>query len=153
MKAYLIVLIIMLNIQVNSFSVMLVCFPVFLGRTSTKLRIIRLAQGHNTVPLVRFNLATLRSKVLTLTTELSCEGSRKDCLYSKTSVKWPFLKRPKMVFKTNYPLMKVTSVAECSKGSILQYFWPSLSYHLSLRASFCLFFSGCLRQVLLYEIS
>ena len=34
--------------------------------------------------------------------------------------------------------------------SILQYFWPSLSYHLSLRSLFCLFLSGCLRQVLLY---
>ena len=29
--------------------------------------------------------------------------------------------------------MQVKSIAECSKGSILQYFRPSLSYHLSLR--------------------
>ena len=29
--------------------------------------------------------------------------------------------------------------AECSKGSIPQYFRPSLSYHLSLRSLFCLF--------------
>ena len=36
-----------------------------------------------------------------------------------------------------------------SKGSILQYFRASLSYHLSLRSLFCLFLSGCLRQVLL----
>ena len=34
--------------------------------------------------------------------------------------------------------------------SILQYFRPSISYHLSLRTLFCLFLSGCLRQVLLY---
>ena len=34
--------------------------------------------------------------------------------------------------------------------SILQYFRPSLSYHLSLRPLFCLFLSGRLRQVLLY---
>ena len=34
--------------------------------------------------------------------------------------------------------------------SILQYFRPSLSYHLSLKPLFCLFFSGRLRQVLLY---
>ena len=33
-------------------------------------------------------------------------------------------------------------MAECSKGSILQYFRPSLSYHLSLRSLFCLFLSG-----------
>ena len=51
--------------------------------------------------------------------------------------------------KTNYGLMQVKSIAECSplvksiakcsKGSILQYFWPSLSYHLLLRSLFCLF--------------
>ena len=29
--------------------------------------------------------------------------------------------------------MQVKSIAECSNGSILQYFRPSLSYHLSLR--------------------
>ena len=33
--------------------------------------------------------------------------------------------------KTNYYLMQVKS--------ILQFFWPSLSYHLSLRSLFCLF--------------
>ena len=52
--------------------------------------------------------------------------------------------------KTNCCLMQVKSIAECSKGSILQYFWPSLSYHLLLRYLFCLFLSGCLRRVLLY---
>ena len=38
-----------------------------------------------------------------------------------------------LVFKTNYRLMQVKSIAECTKGSILQYFRPSLSYlyHLS----------------------
>ena len=59
-------------------------------------------------------------------------------------------RRPKLVLKTNYCLMQVKSIAECSKGSILQYFLPSLSYHLSLRSLFCLFLSGRLRQVLLY---
>ena len=39
----------------------------------------------------------------------------------------------KLVFKTNYCLMQVKSIAECSKGNILQYLRPSLSYHLSLR--------------------
>ena len=52
--------------------------------------------------------------------------------------------------KTNYRLMQVKSIAECSKGSILHYFRPSLSNHLLLRSLFCLFFSGCLSQVLLY---
>ena len=46
--------------------------------------------------------------------------------------------------------MQVKSIAECSKGSILQFFRPSLSYHLSLRSLFCLLLSGRLRQVLLY---
>ena len=61
-------------------------------------------------------------------------------------------RRPKLVFRTNYGLMQVKSIAECSKGSILQYFRPSLSYHLSLIPLFCLFLSGRLRQVLLYII-
>ena len=36
------------------------------------------------------------------------------------------------------------SIAECSKGSILQYFWPSLSCHLSLRSLFWLFWVAIL---------
>ena len=50
-------------------------------------------------------------------------------------------------------LMQVKSIAECSKGSILQYFRPSLSYHLSLRSLFCLFLSGRFTQVLLYSLN
>ena len=46
--------------------------------------------------------------------------------------------------------MQVKNIAECSKGSILQYFRPSLSYHLSLRSLFCLFLSCRFIQVLLY---
>ena len=38
----------------------------------------------------------------------------------------------KLVFNTNYRLMQVKSIAECSNGSIVQYFRPSLSYHLPL---------------------
>ena len=56
----------------------------------------------------------------------------------------------KFVFKTNYRLMQVKSIAECSMGSILQHFRPSLSYHFPLRHLFCLFLSGHLRQVLQY---
>ena len=48
--------------------------------------------------------------------------------------------------------MQVKSIAECSTGSILQYFRPSLSYHVSLRSLFCLFLSGRFTQVLLYNI-
>ena len=56
----------------------------------------------------------------------------------------------KLVFKTSHRLMQVKSIAECSKGSILQYFRPSLRYHLSSRSLFCLFWSGCFTKVLLY---
>ena len=59
-------------------------------------------------------------------------------------------RRQKLFFKTAYRLMQVKSIAECSKGSILQYFRPSLSYYLSLRSLFCLFLSGGFRQVLLH---
>ena len=45
----------------------------------------------------------------------------------------------KLFFKTDHRLMQVESIAECSNGSILQYFRPSLSYHLPLRPLFCLF--------------
>ena len=60
-------------------------------------------------------------------------------------------RRPKLVFKTDYRLIQAKSIAECSPWSILQHFRPSLSYHLSLRSLFCLFLSGCLRQVCLYK--
>ena len=56
----------------------------------------------------------------------------------------------KLVFSTDHSLMQVKSIAECSKGSILQYFRPSLSNHFPLRPLFCLSLSGRLRQVLLY---
>ena len=46
----------------------------------------------------------------------------------------------KLISKTDYHSMQVKSIAEC----ILQYYRPSLSYHLSLRPLFCLFLSGCL---------
>ena len=47
------------------------------------------------------------------------------CKTTKTCVKQPLSKRPKLIFKTYYCLMQVI------KRSILQYFRPSLSYHLS----------------------
>ena len=55
-----------------------------------------------------------------------------------------------LVFKTNYRLMQDKSIAECSKGSILQYFRPSFSYHVLLISLFCLFLRGHFTQVLLY---
>ena len=66
------------------------------------------------------------------------------CFYSKTCVKWP-LKNRQMV----RTLMKVESIAECSEGSILQYFWPTLSDNWSSKPIYGLFESVCFTQVLL----
>ena len=52
-------------------------------------------------------------------------------------------------YNTNYCLMQVKSIAECSKGSILQYFRPSLRYHLSLGPLFFSILSDRLRQGLM----
>ena len=60
--------------------------------------------------------------------------------YSKPVLSDHSKRIPKLVFKTDHRLMQVKSIAECSKGSILQYFRPSLRYHLSLTSLFCLFF-------------
>ena len=71
--------------------------------------------------------------------------------YSNTCVKRPLSKRQKkMFYKTNYGLMHVKGIAECSKGSILQYLRPSLSYQLSSRSLFCVFLRGRLTQILLH---
>ena len=61
-------------------------------------------------------------------------------------------KRTPKIFNTDYHLIQVKSIAECSKGSILQYFQPALSYHFPLRPLVCLFLSDRLRQVLLYTV-
>ena len=63
-------------------------------------------------------------------------------IYSKTCVKRPLSKWPKMVFKTDYHLMQVKSTAEC--------FRPSLSYHLSLRHLFCLLWVAILHRFYCY---
>ena len=56
-----------------------------------------------------------------------------------------------MVFKTNYRLMQIKSIAECSKGGILQYFRPALSYHLSLRSLFYRFLSFTVNKFLFFS--
>ena len=82
----------------------------------------------------------------------SCKNGLKNTnVYSKTCLERPIKRRPKLFSKTDYCLMQVKSIAECSLWSVLQYFWPSLSYPLPLRPLFCLFVSGRLRQVLLYK--
>ena len=55
--------VLMLYVPVNNFSVMSGHVPVFLGWACSWQRIKCLAQGHNTVPLVSLEPATLRSQV------------------------------------------------------------------------------------------
>ena len=56
----------------------------------------------------------------------------------------------KLIFRTNYRLMQVKSIAECSKGSILQYFRPVITLPFGIKIFvFCLFLSVLFRQVLL----
>ena len=43
------------------------------------------------------------------------------------------------VLMGNGSLMKVESIAECSKGSILQYFWPALSDNRSWKTILAFF--------------
>ena len=61
--------------------------------------------------------------------------------YSKTCVKRPLSNRPKIGFKDQLLLNAGQKYCRMLQ-SILQYFRPSLSYHLLLRSVFCLFMSG-----------
>ena len=116
------------------------------------------AQSHQCLYCLHTQRCRLRPKLRPLTTLDSYSYMLKELLYAyaistvKPVQNGHSQKDRKLVFKTNYRLMQVKSISECSKGSILQYFWPSLSYHLSLRFLFCLFLSGCFTQVLLYHI-
>ena len=73
--------------------------------------------------------------------------------YSKTCVKWPLSKIPKISFQDQLSLMQVKSIAECSNGSILQYFRPSVSYYLSLRSLFCRFRVAVLHRLTITNLS
>ena len=78
------------------------------------------------------------------------------CEFLVTSTVKPVLsghskRRPKIGFQNGLLLNAGQKYCRMLSWSILQYFQPSLSYHLSLIPLFCLFLSGCLRQVLLYS--
>ena len=60
-------------------------------------------------------------------------------LYSKTCGKLPLSKRPKIDFQDQLLLNVRHRYCRMLQESILQYFWPSFSYHLSLSSLFCLF--------------
>ena len=68
--------------------------------------------------------------------------------YSKTCVKQSLSKRPQIGFQDQLLL----NAGQNYCRMILQYFPPSLSYHLSFRSLFYLFLSGRFTQVLLYAL-
>ena len=87
--------------------------------------------------LVRINLSEQTvSQVYTLQ-----ENVPRKCFFLNTvkpALRGHSKRRPKIGFKSDYPFMQVKS--------ILQYFQPSLSYHLSKRPLFCLFLNGHLKD-------
>ena len=74
------------------------------------------------------------------------------CMYSKTCVKWSLSKRPKNCFQGQLLLNAGQKYCRMLNGSILQYFRPSLSYHLSWTSLFWLFLSGPFTQGWLYNV-
>ena len=74
------------------------------------------------------------------------------CLSVVNTVK-PALKEDQIGLQDRISLNAGQKYCRMLQGSIMQYFWPSLSYHLSLLSLFCLFLSDRLRQVLLYYIN
>ena len=90
-----------------------------------------------------------RKKLKLVCPNIKCYyGTKKK--YYKTCLNRPLKKKTKIVFQDRISLNAGQKYCRMLKESILQYFRPSLSYHLFLRPLFCLFLSGCLRQVLLY---
>ena len=73
------------------------------------------------------------------------------CDYSKTCLKRPLKKKTKNWFSRQLSLNAGQKYCGMLQKGTLQYFRPALSYHLSLRPLFCLFLSGRLRNVLLYN--
>ena len=59
-------------------------------------------------------------------------------------------RRPEIGFQDRLSLNAGRKYCRMLQESILQYFLPLLSYHLSLRPLFCVFLSDRLRRVLLY---
>ena len=72
-------------------------------------------------------------------------------LYNSLTVKFVLSdhskRRPNIGFQDQLSLNAGQKYCRILQESILQYFRPSLSYHLSLRPLFCLYLSGPLRQV------
>ena len=74
-------------------------------------------------------------------------GAHLNSYHSRTCLKRPLKRIPKIGFQDRLLLNAGRKCCRMLQESILQYFRPSLSYHLTLRSLFCLFLSGRLRQV------
>ena len=66
------------------------------------------------------------------------------CKYSRTCTKRPLKKKTEIYFQDRLSLNAGQKYCRMLRESILQYFRPSLEYHLSLRPMFCLLLSGLL---------
>ena len=87
------------------------CYILLFIRNRTPVGVLTVLHVINTKLRTKFEVHLGRS--LTSNNEhMSRNISRH--VNSKTCARWPLSKRPKMVFKTNYSLMQVKSIAECS---------------------------------------
>ena len=84
--------------------------------------------------------------ILQLSDALTSDLLTRNTMYSKTCLKRPLQKKTEIGFQDRLLLNAGQKYCRMLQESILQYYRPASSYHLSLRPLFCLF----LRQVLLY---
>ena len=93
--------------------------------------------------IIHFWIDCSRAHVFSVKAQTTCYAY----IYSKTCLKPSLKKKTKMGFQDWLSLNEGQKYSRMLKESILQYFRPSLSYHLSLRPLFCLILGGRLRQV------
>ena len=74
-------------------------------------------------------------------------------IYSKTCLKGPLKKRPKISFQDRLSLNAGQKYCRMLQGEHSAILMTFIKQPLSLRPLFCLFLSGCLRQVLLLSVS
>ena len=98
---------------------------------------------YSATPIMNWIKTTVRREISRLLENILIECRR--LLYSKSWLKQPLSKRPKIGFQDQLSLNAGQNIAVCSRESILQYFQPASSYHLSLRSLFCLFFEWPLK--------
>ena len=92
-----------------------------------------------------------RSEIIFLTSQIGY--SLNLIVYSKTCLKRPLRKKTKncLFFQVQVALNAGQKYCRMLLGSILQYFQPAFSAHLSKRNMLCISLSGHFRQVLLFS--